>query len=53
MKNNLSNKIMVTGQELIKDSFKLGIQIIKSGFAPTIILVLWRGERPSEWLFMS
>lgn len=43
MKNNLSNKIMITSQELIEDSFKLGIQIIKSGFAPTTILVLWRG----------
>ena len=43
MKNNLSNKIMVTGQELIEDSFKLGIKIIKSGFTPTTILVLWRG----------
>ena len=34
---------MITSQELIEDSFKLGIQIIKSGFAPTTILVLWRG----------
>ena len=38
-----SNKIILNSDELISDSFRLGMQIIKSGFIPTMILVLWRG----------
>ena len=30
-------------QELILDSFKLGVQIMESGFKPTFIVGLWRG----------
>ena len=43
MKNTKSNKIILSSDELINDSFRLGMQIIKSGFTPTMILVLWRG----------
>lgn len=43
MKNTKSNKIILNSDELINDSFRLGMQIIKSGFTPTMILVLWRG----------
>ena len=43
MKNTKSNKIILNSDELISDSFRLGMQIIKSGFIPTMILVLWRG----------
>ena len=43
MKNTNSNKIILNSDELINDSFRLGMQIIKSGFIPTMILVLWRG----------
>ena len=43
MKNTKSNKIILNSDELINDSFRLGMQIIKSGFIPTMILVLWRG----------
>lgn len=30
-------------QQLLLDSFKLGVQIIESGFRPTFIIGLWRG----------
>jgi len=30
-------------QELIQDSFKLGVKIFESGFKPTFIVGLWRG----------
>ena len=30
-------------QQLLLDSFKLGVQVIESGFRPTFIVGLWRG----------
>ncbi len=40
------NKVVITAQELLEDSFKLGGEIIKSGFRPTLIIAIWRGGTP-------
>ncbi|MFT7461284.1 MAG: hypoxanthine phosphoribosyltransferase [Planctomycetota bacterium] len=42
----VSEKIYLTSQDLLDDSFKLGAQIIKSGFRPKVIIALWRGGAP-------
>ena len=39
-------KTILTASELLKDSFRLGMDIIESGFRPTIIIAIWRGGTP-------
>lgn len=39
-------KTVLTAQELLEDSFKLGLQILESGFEPTLIIAIWRGGTP-------
>lgn len=39
-------KRVLTAQELLEDSFKLGLQILESGFEPTLIIAIWRGGTP-------
>ena len=39
-------KKYLSAQQLLEDSFKLGAQIIASGFKPTIITAIWRGGTP-------
>ena len=39
-------KIVISAQELLEDSFRLGSKIIKSGFRPTVIIAIWRGGTP-------
>jgi hypothetical protein len=39
-------KIVITAQELLEDSFRLGSKIIRSGFRPTVIIAIWRGGTP-------
>ncbi len=36
-------KIYLNEDQLIQDSFRLGVQIFESGFRPTFIVGLWRG----------
>ena len=43
MGSNNIEKLIITAQELIDDSFKLGIKVIESGYEPTTIVTLWRG----------
>ena len=43
MGNNNIEKLIITAQELIDDSFKLGIKVLASGYQPTTIITLWRG----------
>jgi hypothetical protein len=43
MKNK---KRYVSAQELLNDSFELGIRIFKSGFKPSFIIGVWRGGTP-------
>mgnify|MGYP006135476711 CR=1 FL=1 len=40
------NKIYVTPQDLLDDSFRLGLKIIKHGFHPDFIIGIWRGGTP-------
>jgi hypothetical protein len=40
------DKTVLTAQELLEDSFRLGIRILESGFQPTLIIAIWRGGTP-------
>ncbi|MEM8548015.1 MAG: phosphoribosyltransferase family protein [Pseudomonadota bacterium] len=40
------DKIVLTAQGLLEDSFRLGADVIKSGFRPTLIIAIWRGGTP-------
>ncbi len=42
----VSDKIYISAQELLEDSFRLGAKILKSGFRPTFIMAIWRGGAP-------
>jgi uncharacterized protein len=39
-------KTYITAQQLLDMSFKLGINILKSGFKPKFIVAVWRGGTP-------
>ena len=39
-------KTVLTAQDLLEDSFKLGLQVLESGFEPTLIIAIWRGGTP-------
>ena len=42
----MGEKLYLDAQTLLEDSFRLGAQIINSGFEPTFIVALWRGGAP-------
>lgn len=46
MSNSESEKMFINAQELLDDSFRLGIDILKSGFKPHFIVGIWRGGTP-------
>lgn len=39
-------KTILTAQELLADSFRLGVKVLESGFEPTMIIAIWRGGTP-------
>jgi len=39
-------KQYVTAQQLLEDSFELGVKILDSGFQPSFIVGVWRGGTP-------
>ena len=39
-------KIVLSAQGLLEDSFRLGANILKDGFRPTLIIAIWRGGTP-------
>ena len=39
-------KLFVSAEELLADSFELGLQIFESGYRPTFIVGVWRGGAP-------
>ena len=39
----MRNKQFLTEQDVMEDSFRLGVRIFNSGFRPTFIIGLWRG----------
>ena len=40
------DKTVLTAQDLLADSFELGVRILESGFQPTLIIAIWRGGTP-------
>ncbi|MGD8523021.1 MAG: phosphoribosyltransferase family protein [Desulfobacterales bacterium] len=42
----MDEKIYLTAQDLLNDSFDLGLRIFKSGFKPSFIIGVWRGGTP-------
>jgi hypoxanthine phosphoribosyltransferase len=42
----MEEKIYISAQQLLTDSFELGIRIFKSGFRPSFIVGVWRGGTP-------
>ena len=44
--NYVYNKEIFTADELLLDSFKLGVDIYNSGFRPNFIVGVWRGGTP-------
>lgn len=42
----VDEKKFITAQELLNDSFRLGLKIHKSGFRPDFIVGIWRGGTP-------
>ena len=39
-------KHYITAEDLLRDSFALGLQVIESGFHPDFIVAVWRGGTP-------
>jgi len=39
-------KTILTAQDLLEDSFRLGLRVLESGFEPTMIIAIWRGGTP-------
>ena len=42
----MSEKVYLSAQQLLEDSFRLGAEIIKDGFRPSIMIAIWRGGVP-------
>ena len=40
------NKIVLSAQDLLEDSFRLGLNVLENGFRPTMIIAIWRGGTP-------
>lgn len=42
----MSQKLFIDAQQLLDDSFRLGMQVLDSGFRPDFIVGVWRGGTP-------
>ena len=42
----MTGKIYLDAQGLLEDSFRLGAQVVASGFRPTMMVAIWRGGAP-------
>jgi hypoxanthine phosphoribosyltransferase len=40
------DKTVLSAQDLLEDSFRLGLDVLDSGFRPTMIIAIWRGGTP-------
>ena len=40
------DKTVLSAQDLLEDSFSLGLRVLESGFRPTMIIAIWRGGTP-------
>jgi len=39
-------KTVLSAEDLLEDSFRLGLDVLESGFRPTMIIAIWRGGTP-------
>jgi len=42
----IMEKTLISAEDLLEDSFRLGMNILESGFKPSIIVAIWRGGAP-------
>ena len=42
----MAEKLFISAQQLLEDSFALGLDILDSGFRPDVIVGVWRGGTP-------
>jgi len=42
----VDDKLFISAEDLLRDSFALGQRILASGFAPSFLVALWRGGAP-------
>lgn len=42
----MSEKVYLSAQQLLEDSFRLGANVVASGFRPTMMIAIWRGGAP-------
>ncbi|KZZ41820.1 MAG: hypoxanthine phosphoribosyltransferase [Saccharospirillaceae bacterium] len=42
----MSEKLYLTGQSLLEDSYRLAEKVLLSGFRPTFMIAVWRGGAP-------
>ena len=42
----MNEKIYIGAQDLLIDSFRLGLEVYKNGFRPDFIVGVWRGGTP-------
>ncbi len=42
----LNRKTFITAEQLLSDSFQLGVKVLESGFKPDFIVGIWRGGTP-------
>jgi hypoxanthine phosphoribosyltransferase len=42
----MADKQFISAQGLLEDSFRLGLQVLRSGFKPDFIVGIWRGGTP-------
>lgn len=39
-------KVFISADELLRDSYDLAVQVVRSGFEPTFLVGIWRGGAP-------
>ena len=42
----MADKLYLTAQGLLEDSYRLAADVLKSGFRPTFMIAVWRGGVP-------
>lgn len=42
----MTEKLYLSAQGLLEDAFRLGAEVLKSGFKPSFIVAIWRGGAP-------
>lgn len=46
MNETATQKAFISAESLLRDSFELGMQVVRSGFEPTFLVGVWRGGAP-------